>query len=281
MSAPTIDKPSLHKSGIDKLMMCGELYDRENIRGIRYPPKLELVRGLAVHKSREIALRTWRDEKLVMLTADVQEAAANAFDAQVEEQDIALEDDEGVAADKGRVRALGKDQSVSLAEALNRDVPVLRLRPVLVEESVRVSFPGLKHDLEGTIDDAEEGHVLVDTKTSKKKKTPTDIASSIEYPFYSLLYEVRFGVKPSLLAMDAAQILKRGDKAYRVTAPAPENHDRIATIIHRVETILEKGAFQPAHPGHWKCSPKYCAHWNDCPFGARGRIAVSMSTDEE
>lgn len=251
---------------------CQLQFQYRYLDGLIRPPGVALVVGSTVHKAAEVNLLAKRDGGAALDPGDVADLAAMEFDRRWSaEGEIALDDDEkalGLATVKGDA----KDQSVALAELHAIDL-VPRLAPLHVERSVRVAIPGIRNELEGTFDLQTTNGKLHDLKTSGKKLGPDAITDSVQMRLYSVLAEAADGKKPTGLALDVLQKNKK-PLAYVVESPTFSSSQPILDLIVRMERGVESGIFQPADPGHWRCSKSYCGWWDTCPFGRASRVTV-------
>lgn len=125
----------------------------------------------------------------------------------------------------------------------------------------------------GTIDlvlEGPEGVVLDDHKTTGKrwqanKEAPRKNAQAVLYPW---AWWTLTGVKP--VASTFSVMNYRGDFDRRWAYPTPAHMGALLEKAGSLTRMLDKCGIHdlPANPSSVLCSPKYCDHWQVCPFGA-------------
>lgn len=282
---------ALHASGLNLLFKCGVQFEKRYIDGEIMPPGTAMVIGSTVHKAREVDLIHKRDSGGPLPVDAVADVADMEFERRWLHEAVEL-DAEEKSIGAARVKGASKDESILLARRHSR-ILMPQLQPLHVERKIRVSIPGIKHDLEGALDLLTNDGVLHDCKTSNKRLGTDAVEDSLQLPFYDLLVDAADGQRPKRHALDVVQKVKDEDKyrkkyqreaAYIVDVEPPDNHDAIIARIQRAERIIESGLFTPAPPDAWWCSNEWCgfALNNSCPFGPqRRRKSVAMNTDSE
>lgn len=277
-TTPKDSEPALHQSQVDTLLSCGVLFENVYLRGIRKPSPGALVIGTAMHKVRAASLLRKRDAGEQLSVEEAGDLAASEFDARVAEEGIETDPDIG---DRAKTIGVSKDMAVQLSQAHER-VLTPTIVPVHVEKSIRVRVPGIRRPIEGTLDTVDAEGRLRDAKSSKDAYKDEDVYSSIQFPTYSMLFEVEFGKKPTRIVADVVQKPAKtiGPRAYSVEVPAVSDYRPVLGVFARAEKIIDAGLFAPAARGSWKCSPRWCSFFNDCPFGKAQRTAFAVSDSQ-
>lgn len=283
---------ALHKSQIKMFFDFCELgFEERYLKGNILPPNAAMLIGSSVHTSAEFNLRQKSETGAALDAADVADLAAMDFDKRWSTETPELLNPDEKSKGMATVKGDAKDKAISLAGLHATDL-VPRLFPIKgsVERAIRVKIPGIRHELEGSLDlltksrKTPNGKVLHDLKTSAKKISEPSLYDEIDMPLYSLLLDAADKERPESVALDVLQKLKREDKAYIVEGPPPPSHQPIIDRILLMEKALETGVFRPAASNSWQCSVKWCglAARDKCPYGPlRRRAAISMSTESE
>lgn len=283
---------ALHKSQIGMFFgFCELAFEKRYLDGVILPPNAAMLTGSAVHHGAEFNLKHKSETGAALALEDVADLVSLDFDKRWSAETPELLNPDEKAKGAAAVKGAAKDKSIALAK-LHANVLVPKLDPIKgsVERAIRVAIPGLRHEIEGTLDlqtpsaRTSTGKVLHDLKTSAKKLDQGALYDGIDMPLYSLLLDAADKERPESVALDVLQKLKREDKAYIVEGPPPPSHEPIIARIQLMERALETGVFRPAASDSWQCSTKWCglAARDACPFGPlRRRAAISMSSETE
>jgi hypothetical protein len=123
----------------------------------------------------------------------------------------------------------------------------------------------------GTIDlvllDPNGFTVLVDHKTAGRawpagKEHPRKNRQS---PWYTYWWEKMTGEKPEFVF----DIMTHACKFERRKSDVePKHQEAVLKHAEKIMTMMLSGEELPANPSSNLCSEKFCAFWNECPFGA-------------
>lgn len=242
---------------------------------IRKPYTLERWIGTTAHKAFQRGLHAeasnapYSEEAFDDLVADLFEYRWNRGELRLrpEERARARED----------IRGATKDLTVQISRLIHR-----RLLPTLdvgsqadVERRLDLRVKGTPITLSARVDLDEKGpNRFRDLKTYKDKPKEDDWKAWLQGDFYSLVAEVSDGRKPDLV-LDVVQKLKTGPKLWTITGPARTSHRPFLRRLAVLARAIETGSFVPIDPGSmvgkWKCTPKGCDYFEECPYG-RARL---------
>lgn len=274
-------KPHISPSQLNTFENCGEQYRRRYIEKEIIPPGVAALRGSGVHKGAEMNFAQKIASKVDLPKKDIVDRAVAEFEGRMKTDGLFL-DPETAARGKDIVVGEEKDVTARLAGVFADHVaPVYQ--PTAVEQRIRIELPDSPRDILGILDltanivsDPARGEGIVDYKTGKKTKPQTEFDTSPQVSLYDLAYRASRGKAPDFIQIEQLVALKSGDK--RVTNPTTRTAADFRPTIARVNSMigaLEKGAFLPANPGAWNCSPRWCGYWATCPFVNAERKAAA------
>lgn len=88
---------------------------------------------------------------------------------------------------------------------------------------------------------------------------------------YDLLHEAAYETKPARMAIDSIHETRTGWKATTLwTTRGPDDRARFLRTVEAVDGAVRAGVFLPPSEKSWKCSAKWCGHWNVCPLRPGG-----------
>ena len=150
-----------------------------------------------------------------------------------------------------------------------------RIQPALVEQFVRIPLTKHSHDLLGRLDIATDEDLVVDLKTSNRKKNQGDVDRSDQLTFYEAAFEFETGRSCKGAALEV--IVQTKTPSIQTLHRVGGERDRqiLLAKINTMLTGLKSGVFLPAAPGAWCCSPKYCGYFGSCPFVDSERKAAA------
>ena len=235
---------------------CSEAWKRRYIDGDKIPPGIAALVGNGVHKGAEIALvhRMETEEPETRDTTVM--AAVDKYEKQLEGDGVFMTREDATAAD--RIIGENKDSTAKLAgfwyDQLYDD-----LKPVAVEERLRLSDPRLKTDLLGIVD-VREKHRLRDLKTAGKKWPKNRAPIESQPTVYQWLAE-EAGMTGGTFTYDI--LVNTKTPSIQTIHTERDGSDRIA-LIERVNSMcsqIKAGNFIGAEPSAWKCSHKWCGYY--------------------
>ena len=165
----------LSASSLNTFLRCGKQWHFAYVLGVKAPPSLRAVRGIAVHAAVETNMRQKMDTRQDLPITDVLDAYSTSFEAETADG-FDLRPDE----DKGEI----KDMGVTLT-SIYQTQAAPKIQPVLVEHPIQFDINGQKWT--GQIDLADEeainlwgepemGLRVRDTKTSAREPRPESYA---------------------------------------------------------------------------------------------------------
>jgi RecB family exonuclease len=186
----------------------------------------------------------------------------------------ALLDEEERAEGEASVRGHVVDMAVKLAR-LHHEQVAPQIEPVAVERTFKLELPNHSVDLVGTID-VEERDGIRDHKCFARAPSQFDVDRSLQLTMYALAKRTLDGQEPKRISLDVLVKLKRGPRVETFqTTRGPDDYrallDRVAVVTH----AIEQGVFVPTTPDNWRCSPKWCAYYDICPY-AGGRRSTQV-----
>ena len=248
-------------SQIGTFHTCPESWRRRYICGEKIPPGIAAVVGTGVHKGAEHAL-VYRMEKEEPESRDTTiMAAVENYEHKLESDGVFMTREDASAAD--RIIGENKDNTAKLAGFWHDELYGV-LKPVAVEERLRLSDPRLATDLLGVID-VREKHKLRDLKTAGKKWNEGRAAVEVPPTVYNWLAESA-GIVDGEFTYD---ILVNPKKPSLQTVNTHRDMSDRLVLIEQVNTMcaqIKAGNFIGAEPGAWKCSPKWCGFFGSCRF---------------
>lgn len=255
--------PLITQSFLAMFADCAYAAVRRYVDGELIPPGVAALQGTstdaAVTLGCQSKIKTGNDAPL----EDKKGIATATFEEKKSGHLITPEDDLGAL----------KDQTVALVELHHFEIAP-KLKPISVQESIVVKGP--EYDLAGTIDIVENGHTIVDTKTSKARYSEDSVQANIQPALYARIYEAEHNIKPKGFRYDVL-VKNKTPMAQQVAGVIDEDRQKlldhqIRSTIQELNLGLETGLHRLAAPGHWRCaaSGKWCGYLhNGCPKGKR------------
>lgn len=276
-------KPFFSPTQLAMLRRCPLQYYYRYVEGLKVPPGISLLRGIAVHDAAEKNLRHKMSTGGLLPKDTVADIARDSFEAQWQKEPPMLDDDEkerGVDA----VRGEAVDASVRLA-VVHHEQLAPTIEPEHIERGFKIEIEDGPYDLLGYLDlqealpeENERGeevawHRVRDLKTSRKSPAADAAAKSDQLTCYSLAVAVLDGETPRELAIDTLVDLKKEPKVVtQLTRRSDVDHQRLLDLVARAGKVVAAGNFLPADEGSWVCSSRWCGYYDSiCPHGARGR----------
>lgn len=242
----------------DMYKRCPKQWEFRYVKGLKRPPRGDMVRGLAVHAATEVShLYILENKALPPLDLPMQ-AAFERFDTDAKE--VEKWDDPPHVV---------KNVSLSLVKHYHQHA-LPYVKPITAEEPF-VAKVGIvpmigfidRVDLEasppqGGVEDP--GQVVVyDTKTSATKWSKRDVDTDSQLTLYAIVkgaYNV---------GVDNLVPLKGGPAYHRLTSTR-DKHAKQVYIEDLEETadLTKRGIFPKTSIDHWMCSEKWCGYWSLC-----------------
>lgn len=281
----TPKKPYISPSQLSTFENCGEAYRRRYIEKEIIPPGVAALRGSGVHKGAEMNFSQKITTRVDLPKDQIVDRAVAEFEGRMKVDGLFLDP---VAAARGKDIVVGeeKDVTVKLAGLFSDEVaPVYQ--PTAVEKKITIELPESPRDILGILDFTGEiilnpgPEGIVDYKTGVKTKSQNEFDVSAQITLYDLAYRAARGKAPDFLRVEQLIALKKGPK--RVTNETTRSTPDFKAAVARVNSMvgaLEKGAFLPANPGAWNCSPKWCGYFASCKYVNSERKAAADAAGE-
>jgi len=278
-----VDKERWSYSKLNKLILCGEAYRREEEEKEWMPASSAMIRGRAVHHVTETGHRRQMDARKESPKALKSVVLREALPSLDEAGDLAAtsfdrEKKEGVAVstapDPKKEIGFDKDRAVKMARHyVERVAPYLD--PILVEEKLVVEPKGTNVRISGIVDlmtrTSEGGKMIRDLKTTTRKPNENAADDSPQLSMYAMLDAARNDWKiADGMALDHIVIPPSPHaKPYMVTQETTREQEDLDVLMERLSNAIDAtkaGVFVANGVGTWKCSEKWCQFWSDCKY---------------
>jgi hypothetical protein len=252
----------LSASSLNTYLRCGKQWMFAYVLGIKSPPSLRAVRGIAVHAAVEVNMRQKLISQQDLPITDVLDAYSTSFE--VETQD-GFETRDG--EDKGEI----KDMGVALTSIYQNQVAP-KIQPVLVEHPIQFTINGQAWT--GQIDLADEepanlwgepepGLRVRDTKTSGRAPRPEQYG--INMTGYAIGVRQGLGRKESDVIFDYLIATKKPYYEPIHTGQVTDEQIRsFAYLVGDVASSIKAGSF----PANGLTNPgicDWCGYRSQCP----------------
>ena len=265
---PEKKRRALHQSTLERVSRCG-IQEEFILQGLREPPGIASIRGSATHDGVHANLQTVIDAGK-LLDPDMLEAITeDRFKKRWKREGFYLTDEE-------KSEGVRKVKEKTLRDALEltqvhheNKAPIIL--PVALEEPFRFHMKDFDFDIAGRMD-CREFDTVRDVKTKQKKPAEIDAHSSFQYGFYGIAFKKLTGRFPKKFFQDNLILAKKGAWHWtQRTTRDTESYERLFRRIDKIATVIRTGAYAPANPTDWWCSPKWCGFWHRCPYRPGGK----------
>ncbi len=257
-------KPHLSDSSIGTYLDCPVRWEFRYVKGIKSPPGLPLVRGLAGHAAAkanfEQKIASFND----LAPRELKEIASAEFDRHLQ-GDVSLSDEERSVGWKN-VTGEAKDSLVDAVHVFAQQAAP-EYQPVEggVEHGFRIELPGPR-DLIGFIDLVHTGGV-VDFKFRGRRPRKGEAKKSLQLVTYAAAYCSEHGEFPAEIGIDTITVAKsKVSRELQTSVVTTQDVEQLAAVINQVQKAIDAGAFPPAKADWWGCSTKYCGYARMCPY---------------
>lgn len=252
----------LSVSQLDMFSRCGEQWRRRYIEGEVIPPGVAARVGTGVHRAAEVNYKHKIEHGEDMPLDSVKDAAADAYGKALREGVFFAPDEVSGAR---HAMSAGKDAAVSLA-TLYRQELAPKVMPALVEEKIILDLPGVPLPIVTILDCYTQTKELRDIKTASRKWDESKAHTSMQPTVYREAVRQVTGEYPECLCFDV--LVNTKIPALQVL-PTKRDADDLAIMTRKFQIMLASinaGIFQPAEPGSWMCSPKFCGYYYTCNY---------------
>ena len=249
-------------SQLSTFELCGEAYRRRYIEGTIIPPGIALIRGSGVHAGAKVNFTQKKDSHKDLPKKDIIDASVAGLEDATKNGVLLTENEESIGAKN--VLGKTKDEVATLSGIFADDIAP-KYQPAFVEEKQRITLTE-DYDLVAIMDLADVDEIIVDLKTSGKKKNQSEVDSSEQLSIYSLVYKAKTGHLPKQVRLETL-VNKKKPEAQMLKSTRQMQDLQI--VVNRLNVMLDsikKGVFVPCNPGSWKCNQMYCGYYNTCPY---------------
>jgi RecB family exonuclease len=250
----------LSASSVTTFLRCGQQWYFAYVAGIKSPPSLRAIRGIAVHRAVEIDMSQKISTRVDLPVGDMLDAYDTSWTAETVN---------GHATDKDEDPGVVKDAGYSLVKLYHQEVAP-KIQPVLVEEPVQFRINGQLYT--GQIDVAqrvideetwEDKLEIRDTKTTAR--TPKEDAYVLAMTGYAISQRQKTGEVESDIVLDYLVATKTPQyKEIRYGGPVSDDQiRRFANVIGNVAENIKSRRFVPNGIVGGACS--WCGYTDVCP----------------
>lgn len=261
----------LSASSVTTFLRCGRQWYYAYVAGIRVPPTLRLVRGIAVHKAVETNMSQKVETKIDLPLEEVLDAYDTSWTSETSDG-MTPEDDKETPGE-------AKDKGIEMLEVYQK-VAAPKIQPLWVEKPVQFTINGIPFS--GQIDLAQEvpnmdpdpeaaamGVAIRDTKTTKRK--PVGESYLLNMTGYALAYRQLEGRKESDTVLD--YLVGTKEPYYLPVShggPVSDNEvRRFANVVESVSESITAGRFVPNGLVGSPPACSWCGYTAICPAYAK------------
>lgn len=254
-------KPYITGSQITAMCECGVYYRKRYIERISLGPNSAAAFGLSGHYAEnEQNLRQKIKSKIDVPLDVVQDAFNDKIkDFRPEIRWTRTERKFGVR----KSFRLMQDEGILTMERVHTDL-VPAIKPISIEEKVRITLKDFEYDILGTWD-IETNRDILDFKFRKRTPNQKDVDKNIGLTLYAMAKTVKDGRVPRFVRLIGGVRLKSGPKAFNLKGK--RDHDdfkRILLTVAKMKKAIDNDIWLPASPLSWKCSPDWCEYFDEC-----------------
>ena len=264
----------ISQTRLGMLSRCGEQFRRRYIEGERMAPAVAMLVGRAVDQSVNANLESKIETGALLPSEAVQDLARDSLTTEWRSEEVELSEEEAEKGTKA-VRGEAIDKSIRLA-VLHHAAIAPDLEPTSVQRKFRARIKGESNIILTGVLDVEEKSVVRDTKTSGKSPQKNAADLSLQLTMYALAVLVETGEAPETVALDYLVDLKTPKAVTQTSTRGQEDFRVLLSRIEAFARVVQAGAFAPASPDDWICSPKWCGYHSTCPY-ARRPVVVPVS----
>ena len=253
------------QSSILMYVRCGEQYRRRFIENEVRPPGIRLHRGSGVHAGSKLNFRQKVESHEDLSSSDIIDCSIAAYDERVKTEGVTLAPDEK-SRGLGLIVGEERDRVWRLSELYADDfAPVIQ--PVSVEQTIEAEFPAQGFKLRGTLDLKDKRQIVVDIKSSVKKRSKGEQHKDFQLTMYSALDFILNKKMPAGAELVILVDKKSGAEVQVLpTTRTAEDFEAWYRYILTVHDGITKGVFTPTDKRNWWCGPKWCGYWSDCIY---------------
>lgn len=262
---------------------CGYQTYLRYVKGIVIPPGVAARKGSSVHAGIEHNYRHRIEAEEQAPLDEVLDVTNETFKRLIKEEGVWFSDDD--LPEKNNILTEKLNESISMAHFYHEDIAPNDQEIALVEERLYADIDA-GMPICGKPDVVADGK-LRDVKTSGKRWPKGREEEEIQPVMYGiLLRENGFGNVPAEYYIMTN--MKNGPKDdnciwngelkvccdIREADTSKSSEEALIARIRTVADMIHKGAFPPAYPGAWWCSPQWCGYFGMCKY-VKGRVITS------
>lgn len=266
---PDLPKGYFSHSQYSQFNTCGEAYFRKYVEGEKLPRYGSQVRGSAVDKAVELALKAKIAKTEFTLDAGLQ--TVSEYYEKLKDQDVRYDEDNPLEENRKQADDMVRVAFSQMIPALNplrvqeRFLKMFGGVPVLgfIDVIDAAPIPNLPPDLDpAEVSQLPSREVVRDLKTGKRTISEHDVDKHTQLTLYAAVSRTPFA------GIEMLAPLKKGVK-YTRRETHRTNQDIAVLEEHFSEVVsfIKDGRFPKATIDSWVCNKTYCAFWASC----RGR----------
>lgn len=258
----------LSASSVTTFLRCGQQWFYAYVAGVKSPPSLRAIRGIATHRAVEVDMTQKLVTAVDLPLQDMLDAYDTSWTAETADGFDASDEPEGVVKDKG----------YELVELYHKEVAPF-IQPALVEAPIQFDINGQPYS--GQIDlarwvttdywDGPETRMEIrDTKTTAR--TPSGDSYLLNMTGYALGLRQQIGQVEHDIVFDYLIAKKEPTyKELRMGGPITDDQiSRFSNIVGSVSQAIEAGRFVPNGLQSNACS--WCGYKPICPAYLRDDV---------
>ena len=254
----------LSTTQVEAFLRCPKQFEFRYIKDIKSPPSGALIQGSGVHTALEVGYNIKKKDFNAEIDIEETLDAFNDYMNNNFNSDVLIDDDTS--------EELLRKQGENIISRWYKDK-----LPYVYPKHVEKPFIAVMDNIPvvGIIDliDQIDGpsskeDVIVDNKTTGKRKTQAEADSSLQLTLYSAVSRVDTQrldvyVRPRVSKKGLGEARLQELYTYRSYNDILWLHEVFSSVAKAITT----GVFPPTSPGNWTCSEKWCGYWHLC----RGR----------
>lgn len=244
-------------SSMGTFLRCQRQWRFRYVEGLIQPPGVAMVQGTSLHAGAEYNFAYKMEAHEDAPLDDVLDVARDTFERESERIEQWEGDEPGPA----------KDAAVNLTKVYHAELAPT-VQPVAVEREFLLTDDSWTWPVLGYQDVLDEAGVI-DIKTSGKKKTQSELDTSLQGGIY--LLERHMAGEPERFSWHVA--VKTKTPSTQILERTRVEPDRVKLTIGRVQSamlqVMDTGLAMPAEPGSWACSERFCGYYKQCEYGGK------------
>jgi len=261
-------KPHISQTQLVMYENCGEQYRRRYLEKQVIPPGFALLRGRSVHEGARANFRQKIESHKDLAKKEIVEIAMATLEHDLK-KGFSMTPEEQTIGKDAMVDTTQKS-IVTLTE-LFADQVAPEYQPAMVEVEQEIVLEAA-YNLIAKMDLADIRQIIVDLKTSTKKKNESDVHTSEQLTFYALVFLAATGKLPAAVRLE--NLIEKKVPERQCLQSQRDKND-LNTVINRINAMiggLKAGIFIPCPASSWICNPRWCGYAPTCKyFSSRGQ----------